>query len=324
MAHSRDTAEAVDASVEHLDLDSAAAAIGRLGLDEDEPAPEDEEIDADEPEPEGEGEDDEDQDDGGDEPETAIDAPASLNAEEKARFAQLPEEAQRVIADVEARRAEQVQTATTKAAEAQRIAEANAARADAQAKAVYAQQLKVFSDQLAPQRPDAALATTDPSTYIALNAQFDASKAQYDDFVQQVQALAGEAQTQIDQAEVAERDRFLMTLPEVQSEDTRNGFFSKAIAAASVLGLDATALNRATGPEWKALRQVSEWKEEADKYRSASARQMQRVRDAKKTKSAKPNAVRESGRTRGYSDARQRLKDSGSLDDAAAAITRLG
>src|SRR5580765_689943 len=75
------------------------------------------------------------------EPGAAIAPPPSLNAEEKAKFAQLQPEAQRLLAEAETRRNAQVQEATTKASEAQRTAEARAAAADAQAQVVYAQQL---------------------------------------------------------------------------------------------------------------------------------------------------------------------------------------
>ncbi len=302
------------------DLDDAAALIGELDLDGEEAHDGDTEGEA-----EPQGEDDPEGADGGDnEPRTAIEAPASLNAEEKARFAQLPEEAQRLLTEVETRRNGQVQAATSKAAEAQRTAEANAAQANAQAKAVYAQQLKAFAANMAPQRPDPSLAHTDPATYIALNAQYDAAKAQHDDFVQQVQALDTEARTEFSQAEVAERDRFLMTIPEVQNTDTREAFFKKAIEIAGLAGFSGDVINRASGPELKFLREVHGWKEKAEKYDSAMSRQMQRVREGGKKQTAmKPNPSN-GERRRGFSEARDRLRNSGSLDDAAAAIARLG
>ncbi|MGJ3630089.1 hypothetical protein AB5I41_30815 [Sphingomonas sp. MMS24-JH45] len=189
--------------------------------DEDQSDDQDQELDL--------SDDEEDEDDEPDQP--AIEAPSSLTAEEKAKFAQLPKEAQRYVADLESRRAEQVQKATTKASEAQRTAEASAARADAQAQAKYAQQLKAFADHLAPQRPDPMLAQTDPATFIALNAQNDAAKAQHDDFVQQVVTLGDEAQGAMTQAEHQERARQLMAIPEYQNDETRDGFLEKADVA---------------------------------------------------------------------------------------------
>lgn len=306
------------------DMDSAAAAIGNLFADDE---PQDEEStpeiedEADDGEPEI---DDEEQDDEGDEPdEPAIEAPTSLNAEEKAKFAQLPKEAQRLIAEVENRRNGQVQQATTKAAEAQRAAEQRAALADAQAKAVYAQQLQAFAQQLAPQMPDPRLAQQDPAAYIALKAQYDADIAQYNSFVQQVQSISTEAETQMTQAEIAERDAALMAIPEVQNPETRENFFKRAIETGKSLGLDVSQINRATASELKALRDISDWKEKAEKYDAATARQMQRVREGKKVQAAKPNAASR-GDGRSLRDAKERLRKSGDLRDAAAAIARLG
>lgn len=328
MAHPL-TAEAVDAPVD--DMDSAAAAIGRLNLGGDDDPRDDDQHDA--------GDDDlsddqagddldlsDDGDEGDDEPDNpAIEAPASLNADEKAKFAQLPSEAQRLIAEVESRRNGQVQQATTKASEAQRAAETRAAQADAQAKAVYAQQLKAFTAQFAPQRPDPQLAHTDPATFIALNAQYEAQSAQFKDLEQQINGLSQEAETQMSQAEMADRDRELMTVPEVMNEETRNAFFERSIAVAKEMGLNPSDLSRANATEWKALRQVSDWKEKADKYDAAMTRQMQRVREGKKTKSARPNAAQpSSGREQGFRDAKQRARQTGDVRDAAAAIARLG
>ena len=326
MAHLAETSEAVDAPVD--DMDSAAAAIGKLMSGGDEPREEEE------PQPQGEGEpqdgelelEGEDEQGGEGEPaQPAIDAPASLTAEEKAKFAALPKDAQQYVADLEARRATQVQSATTKASEAQRAAEASAARADAQAKAVYAQQLKSFADHLAPQRPDPMLAQTDPATFIALNAQYDAAKAQHDDFVQQVQALGQQADQQLSHTEVAERDRELLSIPEVQNEETRNAFFERSINTAKTLGLDVANLSNASASEWKALRQVSDWKDKADKYEAVMARQMQRVREGKRATTAKPNAAPSlGGEKQGVREARSRLAKTGDVRDAAALFARLG
>ncbi len=324
MAHP-DTPEAVDAPVD--DLDSAAAAMNRFLDAGDDPREEENEAESegepetDEPEleaEEGEGE--------GDEPaQPAIEAPASLNAEEKTRFAQLPEEAQRLIAEVETRRNGQVQQATTKAAEAQREAESRAAQADASARAVYAQQLAAFAEHLAPQKPDPTLARTDPATYIALNAQYDAAKAQHDEFVQQVRTFGADAATALSEAEIAERDRQLLAIPEVQNEATRAGWFEKATQTAVDLGLDVSGLGRISAGEWQALNKVAGWREKADKYDAAMTRQMQRVRDAKQTKTARPNAAQPgSGEGRGLREAKDKLRQSGSVEDAAAAFRALG
>lgn len=326
MAHSEHQ-EAADSPVD--DMDSAAAAISRFY---DEPEDIDETPQSDDNTQESETEDteeelevSEEEDEQEAEPETAIDAPASLNAEEKAKFAALPKEAQQYVADLEARRASQVQTATTKAAEAQRNAEASAARADAQAQAKYAQQLKVFGENLAPQAPNPDLAYTDPQAFIAQQAQYQAAKAQHDEFMQQVQSIGSEAETTLSETEVAERDRELMMIPEVQNEATREEFFKKALDMGRTLGLDMSQIGHATAAEFKALRQAATWKEKAEKYDAALSRQMQRVREGKKATTAKPNAAQpSSSEGRGFRDAKQRAKQTGDVNDAAAALRAAG
>lgn len=319
-------------SEEAADMNSAADAIGELNLGADDDL---KRINGDQDAGDGNDDTDEDQQEGdlelddegdeSDEPTEAIEAPVSLNAEEKAKFAALPKEAQQYVADLEARRATQVQTATTKASEAQRTAEAAAARADAVAQAKYAQQLKAFGDNLAPQAPDPNLAYSDPQAFIAQQAQYQAAKAQHDEFMQQVQSLGSDAEAAMTDAEVAQRDRELMAIPEVQNEATREEFFSKSIAAGKRLGLDMSKIGSATAGELKALREVSLAFEKAEKYDAATARQMQRVRDGKKARTTKPNAAQPSSREgQGYREARQRLSQSGDVKDAASAIARLG
>lgn len=323
-AHSQETAEAVGVPV--TDVDSAAAALNSRFTAEAE-ATNESEVESQEAQ-EGETElEIEDQDDVESEQDAdpAIAPPASLTAEEKARYAQLPPEAQQLLSEVETRRNAQVQTATTKAAEAQRNAESAAATAEANAKKVYAAQLMEFAKGIAPQAPDPVLATTDPAQYIALKAQYDHAAAQFGEFVQQVQGLSQEADTQLDQAFVAQRDRELSSIPEVQNEATRTQFFEKAIEAAKSLELDLGMLNGATANEWKALNRIQAAFEKEAKYDAAMSKQMQRVRDAKTGKVMKPTAAQPmgSGKQRAFAEATTRLKQSGSVDDAAAALLNI-
>lgn len=333
MAHPETEAAFVD------DMDSAAAAIGDLNLGDDDnirrveargqDAGNGDDAGADEDQSDDGDDSDldvsEDEDDESDESQGTIEAPVSLTAEEKAKFAALPKEAQQYVAELEGRRASQVQTATTKAAEAQRTAEAAAARADAVAQARFAEQIKVVAQAYAPQAPDPALAYSDPGAYIAQKAQYDHAKAQHDELMQQATSLGTDADTAMSEAEVAQRDRELLSIPEVQNEATREQFFSKAIEAGKQLGLDMNQIQHATASELKALRQVSDWQEKAAKYDAALARNMQRVRDGKKARTTRPNAAQpSSGEKTGYREARQRLAASGDVKDAALAIGRLG
>lgn len=321
MAHP-ETPEALD--VRPLDTtDDAAAALDDYFAQQDE----DEPVDDDSPEddaPEGDEPEDDEQDDESDEPETAIDAPVSLNAEEKAVFAQLPMEAQQAWAASETRRNAQVQEATTKAAHAERSAKTQAAEAHSKAKAVFATQLAEFASHLSPQMPDAELARVNPGEYIAQKAQYDAMKAQHDELVQQVAALGDEASQEIDQAFIQQRDRELLAIPEVANEDTRGDFFERALGAAEALGYERDILLRdGNATDFKALVAAHGWKQDADKYKALMAKQMTRVREAK---SAKPNAAQPlgSGKARAQVKTQQRLRETGDIRDAAAAISALG
>lgn len=321
MAHP-ETPEALD--VRPLDTtDDAAAALDDYFAQQDEGEP----VDDDSPEddaPEGDEPEDDEQDDESDEPETAIDAPVSLNAEEKAVFAQLPVEAQQAWAASETRRNAQVQEATTKAAHAERSAKTQAAEAHSKAKAVFATQLAEFASHLSPQMPDAELARVNPGEYIAQKAQYDAMKAQHDELVQQVAALGDEASQEIDQAFIQQRDRELLAIPEVANEDTRGDFFDRALGAAEALGYERDILLRdGNATDFKALVAAHGWKQDADKYKALMAKQMTRVREAK---SAKPNAAQPlgSGKARAQVKTQQRLRETGDIRDAAAAITALG
>lgn len=207
-----------------------------------------------------------------DEPAEVIEAPASLNADEKTQFAQLDPKAQRLLADVEARRNSQVTAATTKAANAQREAESRAAMADAQARAVYSQQLRAVVESIKlPPAPDANLAYTDPASYVAQKAQYDAAQAELSQFMQEVEAIGGEASSTVDQAFVDARDRALMAIPEIQNEETRSGFFDKAFEAADKIGLDRSQIDHATADELKALRSIYDDQQDAKLWREHKA-----------------------------------------------------
>ena len=255
-----------------------------------------------------------------DEPETAIEAPVSLNAEEKKAFAAASPEAQRAWSAAETRRNAQVQEATTKASEAQRMAEARAAQADAEAKSRYATQLEEFAKAYEPQRPDPALASYDPAAYIAQQAQFEALKAQHDDFMQQVRGLQEEAGTEAEQAFFAQRDRELMSIPEVANPETRQGYLDRVMEAAEVLGYDRDTLARnANAFDITAIARAAEWKAKADRFDKAMAKQMQKVR-AQKGKTLRPSAAAQNNSTARGAQDWQRVKGAKSKEAQAEAF----
>lgn len=261
----------------------------------------------------------EEQEDEDDEPQAAIEAPVSLNAEEKEVFAQLPPEAQQAWAASETRRNSQVQEATTKASNAQREADARAAAADAEAKRSYASQLDQFISAFEPQMPDSRLAEQNPQAYIAQEAQYRAMKAQHDELVQQVKAVKEEADTEAQQAFIQQRDRELMGIPEVANPETRDEYIKRAMTTAEKLGYDPGELAQGMqARDLKALALTAEAFEKAEKYDKAMSKKMQKVR-AGKGKTLRPNAAPQ-GKSRAAkaNNAWDRVKASGGNKAAQA------
>lgn len=259
---------------------------------EDEPEEQDEET----PE-EGEGEepeaaDEDEADEQEDEPEQpAIAPPVSLNAEEKATFAQLPPEAQAAWAASETRRNAQVQEATTKAAEAQRAAEARAAAADVQAQAEYAARLEEVGKAFAPQPPNPAH-YSDRVEYLLARDQYAEARAQHDQFMQQVQGLKAGAQSQAAQIDTQARVADLLTVPELADPTQRDAFVQSSLDLVKEIGLDPVAFEQTAGSQdFAALKKVGEWRDKAAKWDSANAKTMQRVRDAKASKTLRPGSA---------------------------------
>lgn len=322
-AHSQETAEAAD--VRSFDnTDDAAAALDALfaeeGDDEEETDPE---TDADEADDDGEEQDDE-QDEEPDAP--AIEPPASLTADEKARFAQLPPEAQQMLSEVETRRNQQVQQATTKAAEAQREAQAAAANAQMEAARTYAEQYRQFVTSYAPAEPDPNLAYTNPQLYIQHKAQYDAEMAQHSKVVQQIDAMkaAADQHFTIQQQEWSRQQAAeLMKVPEFADPAKRGPFLETLSNIGAELGFTPEAMADASASEILALKRAAEWKADSEKLKALQGRKMQRVRDAKSTK---PNTAQPvgAGKARLRSDTMQRVRQSGDVKDAAAAILALG
>jgi len=319
-AHSQETAEAADVRSFDTPNDAAAALEDWLT---DEPEAEEPEDEADEVEDEGEEPDDE-QDD---EPETpAIEPPASLTADEKAAFAAASPETQRAWAATENRRNTQVQQATTKAAEAQREAQSAAANAQMEAARTYAEQYRQFITAYAPQEPDPNLAYTNPQHYIALKAQYDAEMAQHSKVVQQIDAMKAAADQHF-QAQEQEWTRQqvaeLMKVPEFADPAKRGAFMESLTAVGADLGYTPELMAEASANDILALKRASEWKAKADRLDALEGRKMQRVREAKSTK---PNSAQPigAGKVRQRNETLQRLRGSGDVNDAAAAILALG
>lgn len=244
------------------------------------------EYEADDEEPEGE----EDESEEPEEP--AIPPPVSLNAEEKEVFAQLPPEAQQAWAASETRRNQQVQEVTTRASEAQRVAEAKAAQANAQAEAVFAEQLKAVVGAFAPQEPD-------PANYASIEqyrhakAVYDHQLAQHNAFAQQV-AQVGKETPEQKAARIQVRDQQLLTIPEVADPATRDAYIQSAFSVAEELGYDrADLMENMDAGDLKALAQAAKWKADSEELARIRAKSQERVRDKRsgQFKAMKPGSA---------------------------------
>lgn len=326
-AHSQDTAGADSVRTFDTLEDAAAALAGTKAepLPEDEEQPEQDDAETEEQADDADledGEQDGETDEEGEPDDPAIPAPVSLKAEEKAIFEQLPKEAQRVWAESESRRNREVQEVTTRAAEAQRTA---AADATAKSQAIFAQQAMQIAQAYAPRPPSPDLAQVNPGEYIAQKARWEAAQAQHDDFMQQVFGLSQqveEYEAQQTQAWKQEQIQVLSTVPEFADPAQRASFLASLDEVGAELGYSLEARANAGATDILALKKAAEWKAKAEKYDASQSHKMQRVRDAK---TARPNAATpvKAGKARALSEQRQRFGQSGSLDDAAALLAAM-
>ena len=276
--------------------------------DEDETSSEDEGDEYDDADEDAEGEDDDSEEPA----EPAIPPPVSLNAEEKEVFAQLPPEAQQAWAASETRRNQQVQEATTKAKEAQRIAEFEADAAYAVNEARFAEQLKAVVGAFAPAEPDPAN-FADIRQYQHAKAQYDYAKAQHDQFAQQV-AVIGKETPEAKAARIQARDQTLLTIPEIADPATRDTYIQSAFSVAAELGYDQADLaeNMDAG-DLKALAQAAKWKADSEELARIRVKSQERVRDKRsgQFKAMKPGSAPHGDTRRGNADkAFQKVKAS--------------
>lgn len=325
MAQYPDEGAAVDAP-RSLSMDDAAAAFDDIydEAEEGDDEPEltaDDEPEADEAEGEEEADDSEEETD---EPQApAIAPPASLNAEEKAAWAQLPPEAQQTLAAIETRRTAEVQSGLEKARNAQRESESAAASRIADAERQHAEQLMAVASAYAPQKPDLRLSETNPAAWIAQNARYEAANAQHQQLVQQVQALHQGAVKEQERIDAENMQRMWAEVKSEIPDPTTQEFRDLAPSLTPValeLGYPAELLGEATPVDIRAIKRAAAWKADADKYKALMARQMTTVRAAKK--SAKPGAAQPvgSGQARASNNAFERFKRNPSSRSAAAAV----
>jgi hypothetical protein len=330
-AHPSESAEAVDAPAENSNpVADFEKYLDEVGEDEDEgPSSDDESEDVDDPD---EGEDTTDDTDDEDEPEApAIEPPVSLTKEQKAAFAQLPPDLQKVWAETEAQRNREVQLRTTEAAEAKRNAQADAQRELSAIQKQYADELAEYAKVFEPQEPDYSLIATDPQAFaeqVALQKQMAAHREyltkQSADARQQAEAneQAILAQQHAQELQILRRE-----IPELSDPEKGGKLMADLGNIGRELGYPDELLAQASASDILALKKASDWKSKAAKYDAWQARRMEAVRNAKgKPKVMKPNGAetRAEQGPRRTEAAWQRAKQTRSADDFADYLTKAG
>lgn len=219
-----------------------------------------------------------------DEPETAIDPPSSWDKEAKAVFAQLPPEAQTVIAQREAQRDKQVNDVSIRAAEAQRQLQAEAAQQVAQSQQLFAQQLEAVALSYLPPEPNPAQ-FHDMQSFAQAKFAFDQAHAQHQQLMQQAGQLRERAQQQLQHHEqeaiLQDARAVMLDLPELQDAASYQQLKQDLTPIAKELGYSDDRIAQAWPSDLRAMKRVAGWKDKAAKWDALQARKMEGVRAAK-------------------------------------------
>lgn len=260
----------------------------------------------------------------------AIDAPNSLTAEEKEQFKALPREAQEFTARRIGELEKGFSTKAQEAAQAREAARTEALQFMAQSKAEMVEHLTSYAKQFEVRPPDAALFRANPDAYAQQLETYQYATAQREQAQREAEQARGEQaqyQAELQQHEaVAFRQRLQSELPEAfeESGQTNQAFIDTLAATATALGYDNNAIAQSSVEELKALKQVAEWKSDADKFRNAMAKKMERVRAGKNPPpiarpgvSRAPDASRKARADQAWEVVKS-AKSRGTRDDAAA------
>lgn len=233
--------------------------------------------------------DDDDEEDG--EPLEAITAPASLKADEKEQFAQLPPEAQRWASEVLSRRDTEIQQGLSDAKLAQREAETSAADKVAQTQRDYADRFENFAQAFAPQPPDPQLAQQNPGAYIAAKASYDAEIAEFNQIKEQIGGIRKDAEGHdTAQTQQWQQEQFnqLMSVPEFANEETRKDFLTSVQNFGVENGYSLEELAEASARDVIVLKRAMADRSDADKWRDHVKKRNERPRQAGKFAKAAP------------------------------------
>ena len=231
----------------------------------------------------------------------AIDPPVSYDAQAKELFKQLPREAQEYWSKRENERERFVQSKSQEAAQAQRNAAIEAMKLAEQHKAQAAQVLEQYAKQLEVTPPNPDLYLTNPAQYAQELHRYQTFTAQREQAQRDMSRFQQE-QAQIQQArQQHEAEAFHQQLqaevPELLDPDNGQKVASELSATAKELGFDPNEISDVQAI--KALKQTTEWKQDAEKYRALMKKQMERVRSGKSPPPiAKPGTARLPEQTR--------------------------
>lgn len=281
LAHPQATAEANDAAD---DLSAGNAVIEAENTDAQNLYPEDQPTVEEAPQEDGDDQGEEGDADADGEPQEDIAAPVGLKAEEKAQFAQLPPEAQRVMTDILERRNLDAQKGVQAAISAQQNAERTAADHVAQAQRDFAQRQAALIQAFQPTPPPIELARENPAEYQYQKALYDEDAAAFAQLAGQLEGLHGQASQHFQQREQEanqERIRGMMTIPEFANDETRTQFVNEIEKfGTGDLGYSVQQLAQMDATDMVALKRAMSWKTDAEKWRDHVKKRNQRPREA--------------------------------------------
>lgn len=270
----------------------------------------------------------------GEQAKPAIEPPVSWKAEMKPKFAELSPDVQEYILQRDSEASRGLQSKATEAAEARKARE-QAEAAIHQLHSSYIGQLEQFLSTNEPQKPDPAWLNTSvygedgPRIFYQKQAEYEARHAQRQQaqqelsVAQQRQAALTEHQTR---EFMAEQHRILSGPEGIEgwADPAKQPEIAKALTDfATAHRYTAEQLQHVDAQDIKFLHEAMGWKTKAEKYDALQKQKMAVVRQAKELpKTARPNAPQPAGsaQARATQQTRERLKQSGSLQDAAALI----
>lgn len=258
-----------------------------------------------------------------DEPEQpAIEPPTSWNAEDTEAFQNLPREAQDVIVRREAEREAGLQQKTTAFAEEKQGFEEQIQQLDGQRQFLEFQ-LGQLAKQMIPERPDPELLNSDPVTYMAQErayqdalGQFGAMHQQYQAQVQQRNARAEQERNQwrTEQQAILAKE-----LPEYAGENGET--FRKDLRSYAVdFGYAPERLQDADALDLQVLNKARLY----DKMVAEAPKQEDALKPLPSVQKPSARVGKKAAQMDRVQAAQQKLSKTGSLEDAADLIGKLG